>query len=202
MEQDRATPIFLTVPGLNNSGPDHWQSLWEQRIPGTRRVEQTDWEQPRRDQWVSTVQASIPDAGGPVILIAHSLGCIAVASWAAAQSYGQSYGRPVAGALLVAPPAIDRAGAHPLLRQFAPLPSRPLPFPSILVASRNDQYATLEQSLRMARIWQSHFVDIGYRGHINAASGLGIGGERPRLLDQVVDAARRRQDMSRRAQAA
>lgn len=199
MEWDNAAPVFLTVPGLNNSGPDHWQSLWEQKLPDTRRVEQADWDAPRRDQWVATLQASIADADGPIILIAHSLGCIAVASWAAAV---RDYGRPVAGALLVAPPAIDRSGVHPLLRQFAPLPARPLPFPSILVASRNDQYATLEQSIVMARLWQSHFVDIGYRGHINAASGLGMWDDGLRLLDPLIDAARRRQDVFRRAQAA
>ena len=30
-------PAILTVPGLNNSGPGHWQTLWEQQLPGCHR---------------------------------------------------------------------------------------------------------------------------------------------------------------------
>lgn len=185
-----AAPLCLILPGLGGSGHRHWQTLWERDMPDARRVEQADWDDPYRDDWVEALHNAVVEPGVPVILVAHSLGCLTVAWWAAA--IAQGYGRPVAGALLVAPPDVDRTGAHPLLRRFAPLPLQPLPFPSILVASRDDPYATIDASLKMARIWQSHFVDAGDRGHINADSGLGMWDEGRRLLDQLKAAATRR----------
>jgi len=74
-------PQVLTVPGLWNSGPDHWQSLWEAEDPGCRRVHQADWETPSRADWVSTIDAAVEACAGPVLLAAHSLGCIAVVHW-------------------------------------------------------------------------------------------------------------------------
>lgn len=187
-------PIYLTVPGLNGSGREHWQTIWEGNRDDFRRVEQASWDDPQRDQWVDALHRAIVEPGAPIILIAHSLGCITAAWWAAA--IAQGYGRPVAGALLVAPPEVERPDAHPILRRFAPLPVQPLPFPSIVVASANDPYASLEQSRRMARIWQAHFVDIGAYGHINAASGLGQWEAGKHLLERLVSAAVRRSDAS------
>ena len=106
-----------------------------------------------------------------MILAAHSLGCLAVAWWA--ELAGQPWGWPVAGALLVAPPDVDRAAACDEIRGFAPSPRTLLPFPSILVASEDDPYATPQRSFDMARDWGSHFVNIGAHGHINAESDLG-----------------------------
>lgn len=177
---------FLNVPGLGGSGPAHWQTLWEERHSGFRRVRQENWDDPVRRHWVGALHEAIVSSDGPVILVAHSLGCLTVAWWAA--EIAQGYGRPVAGALMVAPPEVHGPDAHPLLRRFAPLPLQPLPFPSILVASRNDDYATIEQSRRMAGTWQSRFVDVGERGHINAASGLGGWEEGRALLDDLAAA--------------
>ena len=75
------------------------------------------------------------------------------------------------GALLVAPPDVDSADAHPFVRRFAPAPNRALPFPSILVASRDDRYAAFGRLEGHARAWGSRFVDAGQAGHINARSG-------------------------------
>ena len=35
---------ILLVPGLWNSGPEHWQSYWERERTDCRRVLQKDWE--------------------------------------------------------------------------------------------------------------------------------------------------------------
>src|SRR5215217_2714954 len=95
-------PLALTIPGLNSSGPSHWQSIWENTRGDCERVDLGMWSSPRRNSWVTKLDHAIKTAPAPVILVAHSLGCLAVAWWAALE--GQPYGWPVAGALLVAPP--------------------------------------------------------------------------------------------------
>lgn len=190
MDGYEAQPLYLNVPGLNGSGVNHWQTLWEQHRGDVRRVEQVNWQDPRPSEWMRQLNAAIIASSGPVLLIAHSLGCHVIASWAAV--IAQGYGRPVAGALLVAPPEIERPDAHPILQRFTPRPRQPLPFPSILVASRNDRYATIEESRSMARVWQSHLVDIGAKGHINAESALGLWPDGLKLLDQLAEVALRR----------
>ena len=107
----------------------------------------------------------------PVILVVHSLGCLTVAWWAHCEQAG--FGDPVIGALLVAPPAVDGPLREPRSRGFAPTPLGPLPFPSIVVASRDDSWGSFDHSQRLATFWGSKFVDAGEAGHINAESGLG-----------------------------
>ncbi|NTV73012.1 MAG: serine hydrolase family protein, partial [Holophaga sp.] len=84
-------PPILIIPGHRNSGPGHWQSLWEASLPGARRVEMPNWDFPHRPDWVESLDAAVRRAGedAPPILVAHSLGCLAVAHWAAA------YRRPI-----------------------------------------------------------------------------------------------------------
>jgi predicted alpha/beta hydrolase family esterase len=179
-------PTFLTVPGLGGSGPSHWQTLWERSRPGTVRADLGMWHTPHRNSWVTRLDLAIRQAEAPVILVAHSLGCLAVAWWA--QLSPQPYGWPVAGALLVAPADVDRTGVQEELRGFAPSPQTPLPFPSIVVGSGDDPWITLDRAHSLAASWGSHFIDIGEQGHINAASGLGQWPEGQKLLDRIVDA--------------
>lgn len=180
-------PLVLTVPGLGNSGPGHWQTLWEQSRGDTARAELGMWESPRRNAWVTKLDQAVRTADAPIILVAHSLGCLAVAWWA--ELSGQTWGWPVAGALLVAPPDVDRSNACTEIRGFAPSPRIALPFPSILVASEDDPYASPQRSFDMAREWGSHFVEIGPHGHINAESDLGLWHEGQALLDRLIGAA-------------
>ena len=178
------TPTILTVPGLGGSGPAHWQTLWEQGRTDTIRADLGCWTSPRRNAWVTRLDQAIRTARAPIILAAHSLGCLAVAWWAALD--GQTWGWPVAGALLVAPPDVDRADVRPELADFGPSPRLLLPFPSILVASTDDPYACAQRSFDMARDWGSHFVDAGALGHLNAASGIGWWQEGQALLDRLI----------------
>ncbi|MBW6530048.1 RBBP9/YdeN family alpha/beta hydrolase [Sphingomonas citri] len=180
-------PTVLTVPGLGGSGPSHWQTLWEKGRPDTARIELGMWDRPHRNAWVTKIDQAVASARAPVILVAHSLGCVAVAWWASLSP--QPYGWPVAGALLVAPADVDRAGVAPELAPFAPAPKQPLPFPSIVVASSDDPWVTLERAHSLAVDWGSHFIDYGACGHINAASGLGRWPEGLELLDRVIAAA-------------
>lgn len=181
--QGAKTPLVLIVPGLDNSGPDHWQSRWEREIPGSRRVELGMWDNPHRNTWVNKLNHAILAADRPVILVAHSLGCHAVAWWTAYERPAQ--GHPVAAALLVAPPDVEGVGVDERIRRFAPLVGSRLPFRTTLVASSNDPYATFGQARRMARKWGSRLVDAGPLGHINAHSGIGNWPYGLFLLDQL-----------------
>lgn len=133
-------PHYLIVPGWQGSPPRHWQSHWHRRLPNSSRVEQDDWQLPRRSEWVARLQDAIEHIPGPVILIGHSLGCVTVAHWAAHAP--QHLLRRVSGALLVAPADVERNGCPEPLLDFAPLPRLPLPFASLLVASDNDPAAS------------------------------------------------------------
>ncbi|HEX2210842.1 MAG TPA: alpha/beta hydrolase [Longimicrobium sp.] len=166
---------MLIIPGWTNSGPEHWQTLWERSDPHRfHGVEQRDWDTPRRRDWIATLDAAIGAEPAPPVLVAHSLGCIAVAHWAAAHP------RPIAGALLVAPPDVERPDMPREVRDFAPVPRRPLPFRSILVASDDDEYITMDRAEHFARCWGSELVRAGRAGHINTDAGFGPwpGGER------------------------
>lgn len=184
---DLRQPLVLTVPGLHGSGPSHWQTLWEQSRPDTMRVELGMWSQPRRNAWVTKIDQAVRSAKAPVILAAHSLGCVAVAWWA--ELSGQPWGWPVAGALMVAPADLGARPLHEELADFAPTPTRSLPFPSILVASEDDPWISVDRARSLAASWGSHFVNAGHAGHLNAASGIGWWEEGQELLDRVIEAA-------------
>ena len=161
-------PSFLILPGINDSGPAHWQSLWERALPRARRVKQADWDRPACPEWVATLGRAVTDAPGEVVLVAHSLGCLLVAHAAAARALTPA----VRGALLVAPPDPDAPSFPDVATGFRPLPLQRLAFPSILVASQDDPYSSMEFSARVAEAWGSRLIDAGRAGHLNAASGL------------------------------
>lgn len=166
--RDRDDPPILIVPGLYNSGPDHWQSHWERELPGAERVDQQDWERPLLGDWTISLAEAVRQRPG-AILVAHSLGCALVAHFARVTG-----GRGVGGAMLVAPADVNREGpAGRLLVGFSPIPRQRLPFPSLVVASRDDPYVEIDRAEAFARGWGSEFVDLGRAGHINVESGHG-----------------------------
>lgn len=158
----------LIVPGLNGSGQGHWQREWAERDPASKLVEQDDWSRPVLSEWLHALEAHIESAPG-VVLVAHSLGCALVA--ALAQRPAASH---IAGALLVAPADLGALSLSvPSIEAFERHSRARLPFPSILVASRNDPFMTLEGARAHAARWGSALVDIGHAGHVNVASGFG-----------------------------
>jgi len=159
---------ILIVPGLGDSGPEHWQRRWGSRFSTGRVIEQQDWEHPKLEDWVSTIERSIIMATRPVVLIAHSLGVPAVVH--TAQRLKDT---KVRGAFLVAPPDLDNPATPRATAPFKDVPRDPLPFPSMLVASSDDPYCSLERAVELATCWASDFHDAGPSGHINTASGHG-----------------------------
>jgi uncharacterized protein len=185
---ERALPQVLIqvliIPGLHGSGPRHWQTAWERERDDCRRVEQRDWQNPRRDEWVATLDDAIAAMDGPLALVAHSLGCVAVAHWVA-QHEALARER-ITGALLVAPSDVDRPGFPAVASGFAPAPLSPLPFPTILVASANDPFISLARAEQFADAWGSRFVAIGAKGHLNSDSGLGAWPDGQTLLETLL----------------
>ena len=171
-----STPV-LTVPGLWNSGPQHWQTQWEARHASFRRVEQRDFDHPDRDEWVTVLDAAVRTSTEPPLVAAHSLGCSLVAQWAADCGGGR-----VRGAFLVAPSDVE-APDYPIEgRSFSRMPLVALPFPSIVVASTNDPYVSMERVQLFANAWGSRLAIIGEAGHINGASGYGAWPEGETML--------------------
>ncbi len=175
----------LLLPGWQNSGAAHWQSHWETRH-GYRRVEQHDWMQPKRGDWMARLEDVVLGCDGPVVLVAHSLGCILVAAWAAHSKNAHR----VHAALLVAPGDPERDALRGVLPSWSPIARQRLPFFSVLVGSRNDPYCDFTKAHSLAESWGSRFIDLGACGHINAESGLGDWSEGWALLKTVLSESR------------
>jgi uncharacterized protein len=181
----------LILPGWQNSGCDHWQTIWEVQH-GYQRVMQHDWMRPLRGDWITrledhllsihersaqetrrlepenTLKTEPENDAADILLIAHSLGCHLVAAWAALSKNTHR----VRGALLVAPPDCVREQLpHELQSWRAPVLQK-LPFPSICLISSNDPFCDLAPGQAMADAWGSRCIELGDKGHINADSGL------------------------------
>jgi predicted alpha/beta hydrolase family esterase len=160
---------YLIIPGWQGSPADHWQQHWHASLPNSDWLEQADWMNPRREDWVAALDRAIAQTSKPTVIIAHSLGCITVAHWA--EQAPVHLLRRVQGALLVAPADVERANRPAALADFAPVPRTLLPFPSQVVASDNDPAATVARALDMARDWGAEAGILTGAGHINVKSG-------------------------------
>lgn len=174
------TPILL-LPGWQNSDAPHWQSRWE-AVHGDHRVEQHEWMHPRRGDWLARLEEEVLAAPGPVALVAHSLGCILVAAWAAHSRNTDK----VRAALLVAPGDLERDDLRQMIPGWAPIVRQRLPFPSLLIAANDDPYCDAARSRQMAADWGARFVDAGAAGHLNGESGLGDWPQGRALLNDLL----------------
>ncbi|MBP8288075.1 MAG: alpha/beta hydrolase [Rhodoferax sp.] len=172
---------ILILPGWQNSGPTHWQSLWQQKF-GYTWVEQHDWMRPLRGDWVARLEDVVLSVDAPVVLVAHSLGCQLVAAWAAHSRHSTR----VKAALLVAPGDAQREELRSMLASWSPPVLQSLPFRSCLVASTNDPYCSFERACEFANAWGAELVNLGALGHINADSGLGDWPQGQALLQALI----------------
>ncbi|GAA3753409.1 RBBP9/YdeN family alpha/beta hydrolase [Salinactinospora qingdaonensis] len=161
-----ATYVFLA--GIGNSEAHHWQYLWYQRTAGGVWVEHESWDSPDRDRWVKDLDDALAAVTGPKLLVAHSLGCSVVAEWARDHT-----DTAITGAFLVAMPDVHGPNFPAAAQGFGAPPQERLPFPTVVVASENDPYGSLEHSEAAARQMGAQLVNVGRRGHINAESDLG-----------------------------
>ena len=164
------TTKILILPGLGGSGENHWQSFWSTQLDHVVRLEQDNWEEPKLDKWLERLNETLLELNCPVILVAHSLAVSLVAHWA-----DQYHSLNIKGALLVAPADVDSQAHTPdLIRNFAPMPVTKLPFPSIVVASEDDPFVSIDRARYFAAQWGSEFINIGLKGHINSDTDLGL----------------------------
>lgn len=164
--RQKAMTNYFIIPGLGGSGEKHWQTWFEKSGENFQRIVQKDWNNPDIAEWVSNIDKVIAEyEHESVVLVAHSLGCLIVAEWA------KRYNRKINAALLVAPP--DTELLHEKLKRelFAEVPLSKLNFPTKLIASTNDPWATIEKAEFYAQNWGSKFINIGQAGHINDLSG-------------------------------
>jgi predicted alpha/beta hydrolase family esterase len=157
----------LILPGWENSGPQHWQTLWEKRH-GYARVDQHEWTRPLRGDWLARLEEMVLSCDEPAVLVAHSLGCILTAAWSARSLNTHR----VKAALLVAPGDVEQHDVRDRLPSWAPIDLSALAFPSVLLASRDDPFCEFERARLFAHAWGAQFMDYGECGHINAESGL------------------------------
>jgi len=174
-------PIII-IPGWQDSPPGHWQSLWAAQLPAAVRVQQDDWIAPSRSAWVDSISRTVMAQDQPVVIAAHSLGCIATAH------LPSDVAARIQGALLVAPADPERRG---VLADFAPVPYQKLPYHNIVVASNTDPFCPARTAGAYARAWGSEFVRLQNAGHINLEAGFGPWPLGLALLQSLINEAKR-----------
>jgi len=173
---------YFTLPGLGGSDKEHWQSRFEKILPNCKRIEQINWDEPNKEEWIDTIDNAVKGYDlSKVVFISHSLGGIALSHWA------NTYNKKIKGALIVAPPNLDNVSTDIGLDSFLPVPKGKIDFPTLFIASSNDPWAELEASEQLAQSWGSEFVNVGNAGHINTDSGLGEWNEGLSLLGDLLD---------------
>jgi uncharacterized protein len=161
------TAPLLFIPGLNNSGPQHWQTLWQARRGDAFRLQPSSWNAPELSDWMSALERALEACSAPPILVGHSMGCLLSVYWASQHRSDRS----IAGAFLVAPPNFKRREFP--APSFTEMPESPMPYPAIVIASTNDPYCPIEVANELAVKWNTGFVSVGPRGHISTEPGNG-----------------------------
>ena len=171
---NQSGPTYLFIPGLRDHVADHWQTLLADKLSKSVTVPPLTEDRLSCSARVSAIDAALKRIDGDVVLVAHSAGVIMAVHWA------QQASRPIRGALLAAPPDLERPlpAGYPEHRElveggWTPIPRQSLPFPSIVVASDNDPLASLDRVEELARCWGSRLLNAGRVGHLNPAAGFG-----------------------------
>ena len=172
---------LLILAGLGNSGEKHWQTHWERRFSNVKRVEQTDWETPRCEDWVKALDEAVVKYGDNVVLLAHSLACPFVSRWA------ERYPRKITGAFLVAPSDIEAPTYPKVSSGFAPIPLNKLPFRSKIVVSTGDDYVSIDRARQFADAWGSELTILEGLGHLGSDSDLAMWPQGLALLNRFAE---------------
>ena len=184
---------LLIVPGLHDSGPEHWQSRLQHGCRGAVRVEQHDWAVPDLERWADRIGATLArEKRGPWVAVGHSFGSLALVRWLQrSRATGSVEHDGIRAMLLVAP-------ADPLKFGVSDsLPCAPLPVASTLAASRNDPWLAFGSAVNWSRAWGSQLVDLGHAGHVNVASGHGPWPLGKQLVERLVQHVHRERRLER-----
>ncbi|MEI2717037.1 MAG: alpha/beta fold hydrolase [Candidatus Nanopelagicales bacterium] len=174
----------VMAPGICDSGPTHWQTLWEEREPGRfTRFSPSDWDRPQLDDWIAALDHAVRGVGRPPVIVAHSLSCLLVPLWADSVPDAAAV---VTGALLVAPVDPDGPAFPAPAHEFRHRVRGRLPFACLVVGSQNDHYASPGWTRAFATELGARHVDAGAVGHINADSELADWPQGRVLLDDFI----------------
>jgi predicted alpha/beta hydrolase family esterase len=179
---------FVIVPGIGGSDEDHWQTIWQAEWgAAATRISPSSWDEPDLDDWRRAIDRAVADGSSPeVVLVAHSLGCLAATHWASTRQ------QAVRGLFLVAPP--DASGPNfpaTAAPTFTTLSATPIEVPGLVVTSDDDPYCGTDAAARLAAAWKTERLSIGLAGHINSAGGLGRWAFGRALLTAFTAGARR-----------
>lgn len=175
---------ILILPGWQDSGPQHWQSLWLKKYPNAVKVEQKDWMYPKKEKWVAVLNDFVQQyKNKDIVFVGHSLACATIAYWS--NEYF-SQGLTIKGALFVSPSDVDQKDFPKEIFGFSPMPLKPLNFKTIVVASDNDPFVTVDRATYFSRCWGGKLVNIGPQGHINADAGFGEWPQGEQLLKELL----------------
>lgn len=161
---------YLIVPGLNNSGPRHWQSFWAKSLSNATRVVQRCWDKPQKEEWIETLDKAVHNLGSDTIIVAHSLGVATTVMYLTQKAEQGKIPSQIKGAFLVSPSDVDNIE---VIQSFAPMPLQKLSVPACVVASENDPFVSMERALFFANTWGVPVFNAGALGHINSDSDLG-----------------------------
>ena len=158
---------YVIAPGIYDSTPEHWQSLWQDGWGADAAP--ASWDEPDREDWIAAVDRAyrrLAATHDKVALVAHSLGCWAATEWVR---------RTGADTVLLLVAAPDPRGPRfpGSAASFADLVALPIGRPVIVVASDDDPYCDPAVSKELAEGWGARWTSFGDRGHINGSSGLG-----------------------------
>lgn len=160
---------ILILPGVGGGTDGHWYARWHAGLKTARRIEHDDWSAPDRARYTAAIADAVAAADKPVVLIGHALGTLAAVHAAPAMPAGK-----VLGAFLAALPDVAGPGSVlPAADTFLPLPRDPLPFPSLLLASRTDPHCDFAVAEDLAAAWGARLVDLRESGHVDVDSGHG-----------------------------
>jgi len=171
----------LILQGWYGSGPSHWQMRWVEKY-GYQVLTQSDWIRPLRGDWLARLDDVVSDLKAPVYLVAHSLGCLQVASWATISKQTHK----VKAALLVAPSDVEARNFEDVLSSWRPVSLEKLPFNSSMLISQDDPFCTTERAKYFAKAWGANVYNLGSRGHLNADSNLGDWSEGHAFLNDLM----------------
>jgi len=183
MTTHKETIHHIIVPGYGNSGEGHWQTDWQRELDNCKRFSPSSWDQPNRDDWVAALEKAVDETEGPIVLIAHSLGCITVAEWASTHN-----SEKIIGALLVAIPDALREDFPKEITGYENPGFNPLPFTTIAALSTDDPYSAINRGRFYAEKFGARIEEVGDRGHINHESGLGGWAQGRVWLDELIAA--------------
>ena len=177
--------IFLILPGWQDSGSGHWQSIWLKKYSNAIKILQKDWMYPEKTEWVKTLNEYIKNYNDKeIVLVGHSLACATIAHWS--NEYFSKTSAKIKGALLVSPSDMDAPEFPKEIQGFSPMPLEPLNFETIVVASENDPYVSIDIAKHFADCWGAELINIGPHGHLNIDAGFGEWPEGESLLQKLM----------------